>query len=605
MEKRGELLLALFRYLELCGVDYCAVGDTRAWPRALAGDADIVVGRAELAHIPRLLAAFCRECRVYLVQLLRHERTATYFVMGWIGDSGSPEFLAVDFCSDYLRGGRRLLTAREILERRAPALDSGGAERGFFVPPPHMQFIYYLLKKVDKGELDDPHGEYLAACWRADPDGAWDQVCRFWPRHEDAELIGRAAAEDEWFLVRGVLLRLRRALHRSAPLGVAGLSGELRRRIGRMLKPTGMTVAVLGPDGSGKSSLIGVLLEELAPAFRATHYLHLRPRLLGKRTSAGPATEPHALPARGRLASLAKLGYFFVDYVAGHALRIWPLKCRSTLVIFDRHYRDLAVDARRYRYGGPAGVARRVAGLVPGPDLWLVLDAPAEVAQARKREVAAAETERQRQGYLELAEHLQNSVIVDATPGLRAVATQAATAVLRWLEGRLEYRYPELQFERNPITARLLQHFCRNKTPLLAKFFRTVLNSDIHCRIFSPILMAHPYGIVIHARTLIGRRVVIMQQVTLGGKDRGVDLAPVIEDDVYIGAGAKVLGPVRVGRGAVIGANAVVTRDVPPGCTVVGANRIVRAHDAAGMSGARLENADVVQLRAWQRAGSS
>jgi serine O-acetyltransferase len=51
----------------------------------------------------------------------------------------------------------------------------------------------------------------------------------------------------------------------------------------------------------------------------------------------------------------------------------------------------------------------------------------------------------------------------------------------------------------------------------------------------------------------------------------------VIGDDVYIGAGAKVLGAVRVGRGAVIGANAVVTRDVPPYCTVVGANRIVRA----------------------------
>src|SRR5690606_21692790 len=83
--------------------------------------------------------------------------------------------------------------------------------------------------------------------------------------------------------------------------------------------------------------------------------------------------------------------------------------------------------------------------------------------------------------------------------------------------------------------------------------------------------------IIIHTDVQVGRRVAIMQQVTLGGKDWGINEAPIIEDDVYIGAGAKVLGAVRVGRGAIVGAKAVVTRDVPPYCTVVGANRIVRA----------------------------
>jgi serine O-acetyltransferase len=51
--------------------------------------------------------------------------------------------------------------------------------------------------------------------------------------------------------------------------------------------------------------------------------------------------------------------------------------------------------------------------------------------------------------------------------------------------------------------------------------------------------------------------------------------APVIGDRVYIGAGAKILGPVRIGNDAIIGANAVVTKDVPAGATVVGANRII------------------------------
>lgn len=201
---------------------------------------------------------------------------------------------------------------------------------------------------------------------------------------------------------------------------------------------------------------------------------------------------------------------------------------------------------------------------LPGPDLWILLDAP------------AVSDEHQRLDDLEFSEHLWNAAVVDASQGLPAAGYAAEWAILRYLEGRLEFRHPELQVEHNPLLARLLLRFCRRRTPLLAKLMRALLNCDIYCRIWSPVLLAHPYGIVIHVETVIGRRVTIMQQVTLGAKDRGVHAAPVLEDDVYVGSGAKILGAVHVGRGATIGANAVVTRDVPPYCTVVGANRIVR-----------------------------
>ncbi|HEX5538827.1 MAG TPA: serine acetyltransferase [Methylophilaceae bacterium] len=130
---------------------------------------------------------------------------------------------------------------------------------------------------------------------------------------------------------------------------------------------------------------------------------------------------------------------------------------------------------------------------------------------------------------------------------------------------------------KNPASAQLLLFFCRHRVPLISNFFRLLLNCDIYCDLdHDKVLMPHPYGIIIHSRTLIGQRVTIMQQVTLGGRLPGVNEAPVIEDDVYIGAGAKILGNVRIGRQAVIGANAVVTRDVPAGATIVGANRIIR-----------------------------
>jgi len=81
----------------------------------------------------------------------------------------------------------------------------------------------------------------------------------------------------------------------------------------------------------------------------------------------------------------------------------------------------------------------------------------------------------------------------------------------------------------------------------------------------------HGHGVVIGETSIIGDRVTIYHDVTLGGTTlEHIKRHPTLEDDVVIGAGAQVLGPVMIGRGAHIGANAVVVRDVAAGTTVVG-----------------------------------
>lgn len=72
---------------------------------------------------------------------------------------------------------------------------------------------------------------------------------------------------------------------------------------------------------------------------------------------------------------------------------------------------------------------------------------------------------------------------------------------------------------------------------------------------------------MIHPRAEIGPNCLIFQQVTIGTAGGGV---PVLEGHVDVGAGAKILGAVRIGRHAKIGANAVVLRDVPAGATAIG-----------------------------------
>jgi len=102
---------------------------------------------------------------------------------------------------------------------------------------------------------------------------------------------------------------------------------------------------------------------------------------------------------------------------------------------------------------------------------------------------------------------------------------------------------------------------------------RAVTGVEIHpaARIGGDFFVDHGSGVVIGETAEIGDRVTLYQGVTLGGTGfaRG-KRHPTIEDNVTVGSGAKLLGPVRVGRGAKVGANTVVIEDVPAESTVVG-----------------------------------
>jgi serine O-acetyltransferase len=122
---------------------------------------------------------------------------------------------------------------------------------------------------------------------------------------------------------------------------------------------------------------------------------------------------------------------------------------------------------------------------------------------------------------------------------------------------------------------RLSSLLCRLHIPVLPWILKT-LNRILFSVVLPPSVVVgknvlfgyQGLGIVIHKEVVIGSNVTICQNVTVGG--RGGPGVPIIEDDVFIGAGACVLGPVRIGNGARIGANAVVLTDIPPGAVAIG-----------------------------------
>jgi serine O-acetyltransferase len=112
--------------------------------------------------------------------------------------------------------------------------------------------------------------------------------------------------------------------------------------------------------------------------------------------------------------------------------------------------------------------------------------------------------------------------------------------------------------------ARLVNHFARFLTAI-----------DIHpgAKIGRRFFLDHGFSVIGESAD-IGDDVTIYQHVTLGGTNPTTGIGgkrhPTLRDNVVVGSGAQVLGPIEVGEGAKIGANSVVTRDVAPGATVVG-----------------------------------
>src|SRR5437763_7338359 len=107
----------------------------------------------------------------------------------------------------------------------------------------------------------------------------------------------------------------------------------------------------------------------------------------------------------------------------------------------------------------------------------------------------------------------------------------------------------------------------------MATFVRAGTGIEIHpaATIGSGLFIDHGSGVVIGETAQIGDDVTLYQGVTLGGTGFATGKRhPTVEDNVTIGSGAKLLGPIRIGHGAKIGANSVVVLDIPANSTVVG-----------------------------------
>lgn len=165
-----------------------------------------------------------------------------------------------------------------------------------------------------------------------------------------------------------------------------------------------LVICFLGPDGSGKSTIINGLVKQKIP-FLNYFYFHLKPFIKPKVELDEIVDNPHEKESYSQFKSYIKLLFFIYQYNWGWLKNVRPLKKKSTLIIFDRYYDDMLVDSKRYRYGGSRKIAKSCRKFIPKPDLYFILSAEPDIIFKRKQEVSFEELKSQIINYNDLCDH--------------------------------------------------------------------------------------------------------------------------------------------------------------------------------------------------------
>ena len=427
----------MFEVWQTAGIRFLVLRNYAELPRQLDNDLDILVAPPEIARAEKLLVSTARAHGYTFINRAELSPVSLFF-----SHETSREQVHIDLFKSLKWRGFDLLEAETVLAARL--------ERGpFFIPDPVHEAVLNLLNRLlYQGYVKEDYRSDILEVFTNEPERTQVTLARVLGAEAAQQLTAMIRARS-WAEVEAKANEWRRSLatHQLArfPLRSAtAIWSDGVRLTKRFLEPPGLMVVLLGPDGSGKSSVAAGVMERLSTSFKPdkSRYIHWKPSVLKPRASrTTPVTDPHGEPPRPLPVALGYFLFHVTDFALGSLLKLRPLLFRNGLVLVDRYYHDFFVDQRRYRLDLPEGIVSGMFRPVKKPDLVICLDAPPDVLQRRKQEVAFAETGRQQRGYRELTRSLPNGYIVDASQPLEEVIKDAEGVIVRYLAKRAAERY--------------------------------------------------------------------------------------------------------------------------------------------------------------------
>lgn len=437
----GQFLTRAFARWDLAQIPYVVLRNYEQLPEHTSGDVDVLVSADRLEDAEVLLTAAAVETGWRL-----HHRAEFSPISLFFSTVAGDAQVHIDLFKHLVWRGAEILPAQTVLARRRQY-------NNFHVPDPvHEAILNLLTRLLYAGYIKEKYRPTILDLARRDPTAFRDGLALVFDP-DTAEWVADRVLAAEWSDIERRVGRLRRALLANAlrryPVTfLRRLVRDALRLTRRLLHPPGILLVLIGPDGSGKSTVADRIVQELNVTFPADKALrqHWKPCFLPRRsrqTDERWVRNPHGRPPRGKWKSSAIFLYHWLDFVLGYYFKYLPVRFRNGLVLVERHYYDFFVDQRRYLLRVPPWLVRLGHRLLPRADLVVLFHAPPEVLLARKREIAPEEVARQCTAFVDLVRTLPQGVIIDCAQPLDAVVRDLRATVLDFLALRTRGLWPE------------------------------------------------------------------------------------------------------------------------------------------------------------------
>lgn len=435
--KVSELLYACFDMLNSKGVSYCVTNNYEDLPDIIPTDVDISIEAAHFNNLDLYIRNISFEYQVAVTQKIWHGYQKCAYILSPL-EIDERFRVQLDFFVDFsARGFPNLIPNKVFLENRIPF-------KMFYIPSPEIEAIFIFMRRVIKNDLNARHLKKLRLLIDKQREKIEQNLTDIFGRKLSdialriIETGDVAEFHNKYKAYRQSLKTFSRRNTTIIYIIKNGFS-QIRRALNRLTHPVGISIALLGPDGSGKSTIANMVLKRVSGSFHGGDIKYWRPYLLpamGKLKVWNPSEEittnphPHDHPKQNPFKSLVRFFYYFLDYLIGYPIKVYSQKVKKKIIIFDRYYYDCLVDLHRYRFNVPSWLPRLLMPLISSPDLIIYLDAEPEEIRKRKKELSLEELQRQVTSFQKVIQMLPRAHMVKTNRPLEDVVKEIAFLIL-------------------------------------------------------------------------------------------------------------------------------------------------------------------------------